>query len=247
MKLLIRLSGIVCLFFALVPLLLYGIFNTGVLLFFLASALSFLPAGCWHMLDPRIRRVLWLLFVLGAAAAAFLSFCMVRQAWGRRPERPTHVVVLGSKIIGTQPSLMLRRRLDVAAAYLKENPRALCVVSGGQGEDEVCPEAQVMAAYLSAQGVDENRILEEGASRSTRENLRFSREMLQAALGEQPEEVLIATDAFHQLRASIYAELSGMRAYALPSGTPWGLLPSYWVREWAGISKALLEMLRIRF
>ena len=52
------------------------------------------------------------------------------------------MVVLGCKVNGEEPSLMLRRRLECAMEYLAENPQADCVVSGGMGDNESYTEAQ---------------------------------------------------------------------------------------------------------
>ena len=59
-------------------------------------------------------------------------------------DAPEFVVVLGAQVQGDQPSLTLKKRLDLALEYLTGHPQASVVVSGGQGADE--PQAQKQTA-----------------------------------------------------------------------------------------------------
>ena len=61
-------------------------------------------------------------------------------------DAPEFVVVLGAQVQGDQPSLTLKKRLDLALEYLTGHPQASVVVSGGQGADEAYTEASVMAS-----------------------------------------------------------------------------------------------------
>ena len=54
------------------------------------------------------------------------------------------VIVLGCKTINGAPSYMLQARLDKAIEYLEENPSAVCIVTGGQGDDDIEAEADTM-------------------------------------------------------------------------------------------------------
>ena len=133
---------------------------------------------------------------------------------------------------------MLARRLEAARLYLEAHPDAPVVVSGGYEERAGTSEAAVMAAWLVERGIDPARIHLEDHSHSTEENLAFSAEII----GREglPRALAVATDGFHQYRAAIYARKNGLAAAALPAGTPWGLFPSYWVRDIFGNLKALI-------
>lgn len=230
-------AGMFCLIFSFIPLLGYGIFNVGVGSLLLAGALFIVLPCCWKKLSRRLRS--WIAFGawVGMLFVATISGLMVRQAWfNPPPDDALPVIVLGGKIYGDQPSRMLRYRLNAAADYLHEQPQAVCVVSGGQGPDESQSEASVMAAYLvNSGGIAPERIFLEDKSTNTRQNLQFSGQLLGGA-----QSVVIATDSFHQLRASIFAKAEGMTAHGLPSPTPWGLLPAYWVRDVLGVAFALV-------
>lgn len=220
-----------------VPLF-YRVLNTGSAVLLLAGLLILFLTLRWDRL-PRVLRVISAVCLcLGFAVSAVVSAFMVRQAWFRPPPRDgaLPVIVLGGRVYEHGPSLILSYRLNAAAAYLLENPQALCVVSGGRGEDEPEPEAEVMARYLiSKHGIDPARIIIEDKSSNTLENIRFSKALLDGR-----SSVVITTDSFHQLRASIYAKMEGLTSYSVSSFTPPGLFPAYWVRDMLGVLYALV-------
>ena len=153
---------------------------------------------------------------------------------------PEFVVVLGAQVQGDGPSLTLKKRLDLAYTYLTEHPNAEAVVSGGQGPDEAYTEASVMADYLTARGIDESRILREEKASDTRENLEFSRALVEP-LGVDTSRVLIITSDFHLCRAKFLARKLGMQAYGLASQTwPEILRLNYLLREVFAFVKAAL-------
>lgn len=165
--------------------------------------------------------------------AVFLSFLMVK-AQINEPEGNTTVIVLGCKVKGENPSRMLKYRLDKAYEYLSDNEDVICIVSGGQGEDEIMTEAECMYNYLVNKGIDKERIIKEDKSRNTQENIEFSKEIINEYSLSQ--NISVVTDGFHQYRASYIAKKCGFEnVYALCAHTKALYLPSYWVREWAAI------------
>ena len=168
--------------------------------------------------------------------AGYLSARMLIAAYDP-PEKPCTVVVLGCQVRGTNPSLMLRRRLDAACEYMEENPEVMCIVSGGQGKGEDISEAEAMKIYLTDKGISEERILMEDKSGNTAENIAFSGEIIeQEGLSD---EIVIVTDAFHQYRAEILAEKNGLTSYSRSCKTRTELIPTYWVREWFALVKEI--------
>lgn len=225
--------------FWLIPLLLYGNINVGTCILLVIGGICMIPVNVWHTWCMRIlwlRRLLLIVGCGGAACCLLLSCLIAHYAWFRPPppDAGAPIVVLGCKVIGDAPSLMLRRRLDIAVTYLQDHPHAVCVVSGGQGADEIYPEAQVMHAYLVDAGIEADRILPENRSRNTQENIAFSVALLRTQGKAEEGQIVIATDSYHQLRAGIYASKEGVSTAHLSASTPWGLLPAYWVREFAG-------------
>lgn len=234
----LRIIGAICLLAGAAPFAVYGILNTGTVAIFLLGVLLVMLPYLWKRLQskPKIRLVIGIITGIGLLFCISVSALMVWAGWFNPPptEGQTAVIVLGSKINGDKPSLMLQRRLDKAAEYLQSNTDAICVVSGGQGADEDYPEAVVMEKYLISRGVDKERILVEQQSTNTRQNIRLSCEMLDSNI----DNIVIATDGFHQLRAQVFAKSEGINSTGIPSLTPWGLLPSYWIREILGVSWA---------
>lgn len=240
-RLLLGAAALFCLFFGLIPPLIYGIVNSGVAVLLLSGGVLGAFAFFLPRMGHRPRLILLILLGMGLLAAGALSTRMARQAYHMPPpqEGEITVIVLGGKVNGDRPSLMLARRLYAAAAYLDRNPQATCVVSGGQGPDEEYPEALVMASYLEELGIDPRRIRQEDRSTNTWENISFSMELLE----DGSQRVAIATDGFHQLRASVYAKKAGVEeCFSLSAKTPWGLLPAYWVREWMGLPVAWMSV-----
>lgn len=165
--------------------------------------------------------------------ALFLSFLMIKAQFNE-PNGNTTVIVLGCKVKGENPSRMLKFRLDKAYDYLSENKDAVCIVSGGQGDDEIISEAECMYNYLVTKGIDRERIIKEDKSRNTQENIAFSKEIIKEY--SLSENISIVTDGFHQYRASYIAKNNGFEnVYSLCAHTKALYLPSYWVREWAAI------------
>ncbi|WP_322353888.1 YdcF family protein [Paratractidigestivibacter sp.] len=195
----------------------------------IAGAGLAVQTGAWAALPFAIRAAATA--VAAAAVVLFLSVdaVIMTHAAAAPPADLEEIIVLGAQVRpdGT-PSNVLRYRLDTAADYLRQNPRTRCIVSGGQGGNEPTTEAACMASYLREQGIDASRIVLEDRSRSTVENLRFSRGLL----ASPADRVGIVTNDFHAFRACRIAArqgLSGACGISAPSD-PW-YLPNNLLRE----------------
>ena len=150
-----------------------------------------------------------------------------------------YLVVLGCglKRDGT-PTPLLRGRLDLALSFDREQQsstgeKAVFVVSGGQGPDEIQSEAASMQGYLLQQGVEKDRILLEDRSSDTAENMRFSRELIDAAAPQA--DVAFFTTNYHVFRAGLKARQAGLRAVGMGAPTRWYFWPNAAVREFVGL------------
>ena len=111
---------------------------------------------------------------------------------------------------GGEPSILLQDRLDTALDYLEDHPEMTIVVSGGQGSNEPTSEAACMADYLEENGVDPDQIRLEDQSSNTKENLIYSRELLEEQGIDVGEEgVLVVSNGFHLTRSRMLAERFG--------------------------------------
>ena len=79
--------------------------------------------------------------------------CVVSHMHDKGEDGLDYIVVLGAQMRQNGPSVVLQYRLDEAIKYLNDNPDTICIVSGGQGYNEPCTEAQGMAEYLEKKGV----------------------------------------------------------------------------------------------
>lgn len=187
----------------------------------------------------RTRKVLkWLyrgifgIIALIAMLVIMESTCMIVAA-NKEPEPGATVVVLGCRVYGERASLSMVERLDAAYEYLTEHPESKCVLSGGKGNGENVTEAECMYRYLVNKGIDGTRLYREEASTTTRENLLFSKQLMDAQ-GLNPV-VAIATSEYHMYRAGMIADALDISWAAVPGKTAIWLFPTYYVRELYGI------------
>lgn len=159
-----------------------------------------------------------------------LTFFMINAAVKKPPKNVnTTAVILGCAVHGKNPSLMLKRRLDAALHYLEENPSANAILSGGKGSGEDISEAQCMFDYLTANGISKDRLYLEDRSKNTKENIQYSKEILQDI--QKSSDIVIITNEFHQYRAGILARNEGLNVYSINGKTVSYLLPTYYIRE----------------
>lgn len=174
--------------------------------------------------------------------AGFLVFILIEaviiHAGQNVPESGAeYLIVLGAKVNGTKPSLILRHRIEAAAEYLKENSGTIVVASGGKGMDEDISEAECIYRELTERGIAADRILLETRSVNTKENLVNSLELI----GTKEASVVLTTTDFHLFRSLRLAKKCG---YEHISGNPaksvWWLIPTNYTREFCAVIKEFL-------
>lgn len=151
------------------------------------------------------------------------------------------IIVLGACIRGVKITGSLKRRLDKAIVYLHDNPETMVIVSGGKGRGEDVTEALAMRRYLMECEVPEERIVMEDKSRTTEENLKFSKELLKR--GEK--KVGIVTNNFHIYRAVKLAKSIGYKkVYGITAGCDPILFLNYMVREFFAVLWLYIKLAR---
>lgn len=171
-----------------------------------------------------------------AVAALFVIFVVVEAAMGinffsLKKQSADYVIVLGAQVKGDKMSKSLEYRMEKALEYASVHPNTVIILSGGQGPGESVTEASVMYDYLKEHGVPEYQMIKEEKSRSTYENLAYSKILiaereeerralikeLMAASGylvppddEVTIRVGIVTSNFHVLRAKGIAKKLGL-------------------------------------
>lgn len=200
-------------------------------------------SNLWCHTGGKILLILASILIISGIIYIMVLTTFMIVAKSDKPKNPDAVIVLGCKVNGKTPSRMLRRRLDSAEKYLKENEDVICIVSGGKGDDEEISEAQAMKIYLEECGISSNRIVMEDRSVNTYENLENSLNLLD---GNQ-KEITIVTDGFHQYRAGYIAKNMGFDASAINAEMDFynvSLAPTYYVREWMAISNEYIKELK---
>ncbi|MDT8900591.1 YdcF family protein [Anaeroselena agilis] len=166
---------------------------------------------------PHWRR--WLLAVLLFAFAA-LELPVVAGGFLAKPAPADVMIVLGSRVFGTEPGPMLRLRLEEAVRLYRQGLAPTIIVSGARGEDEAVAEAFAMRDYLVKQGIPGERIFTEDGSYNTYQNLANSQAMM-AARGYR--RAIIVSNASHIHRSLVLARDLGLEASAAPAPMPDGL------------------------
>lgn len=137
-----------------------------------------------------------------------------------------YIIVLGAQVKESGPSVVLRYRLDRAVSYLKENDNTLVIVSGGKGINEPATEASVMKEYLINEGINEERIIIEDKSNTTKENLINSKKITR-----DNKSIGIVTNNFHMYRALLIGKKYKVKAVGIPSKSNSYYLPNNLLRE----------------
>lgn len=126
-------------------------------------------------------------------------------------------------------------RLWVAAQLYRAGKAPLILISGGNAAifgERAMPESRAAAMVLTQWGVPEGAILEEGRSQNTRENVAFSKSMLEARGAKR---ILLVTSAFHMPRAVAIFRRAGLDPFPVPTDYQTGWddkpLPLTWVPE----------------
>lgn len=154
--------------------------------------------------------------------------CMI-SACSKEPAENATVVVLGCKVNGDKPSLSLEERLVEAYAYLRDNPEAACIVTGGKGDDENISEAECMYRWLLDKRIEAERIYKEDRATSTKENILYAKEMIEE--NDLNSNIAVITSDYHTYRAEITAKEVGLGFGSSPSHTSIWIFPSFYIRE----------------
>ncbi len=255
----VRITGYICGIFIFVLFFSYFIrqfiFPEGVMpriLAILVSCASSFPLIIYPLLKKRLPRFAFALLCIYTALALFFCVTFVIHLWDTfffpEPDAGINeiddgavILVFGSKIQGDQPARPLAKRLDRAAEILLSRPDTFCIVSGGQGGDEIMPEAEVMKNYLVAKGIDSERIITETESHNTIENIANSSEILK--LMDYNGQVACVSTSFHMPRIKKLMSRAGfdnVLSFSADAPTPASLFFSL-IREYCSRAKILFE------
>lgn len=147
--------------------------------------------------------------------------------------RADAIVVLGAAQYRGRPSPVLRARLDHAVALFAQGFAPRLVLTGGIAEGDTASEAAVSRTYVMRAGVPDSAILLENDGRTTQQSLHAVARLLEA---RGLQRVILVSDPFHLLRASVVARRNGLAVRTSPTRADdaWGRLirqPGYFLAE----------------
>ena len=132
-----------------------------------------------------------------------------------------------------RPTKLLSNRIDKAIeVYEKCAEKPFIIPSGGQGADEVVSEAEAMRRYLVEHGIPDGRIILEDRSTTTEENVRFSKEIVDARGGGK---VALVSSNYHVYRCLRIAREEGLRCTGIGAKVALYFWPSALIREFVAI------------
>lgn len=161
----------------------------------------------WNRVPVGIKYVAGGILIASVIIFIVVEGCIISSFRAKGEPNLDYIIVLGAQVKENGPSAALKFRLDEAYDYLLENENTLCIVSGGQGYNEPCSEAQGMYDYLTERGVDGKRIIMEDKSTDTSENIDYSA----VFLDKENDRVGIVTNNFHVFRGVHLAKHKGIK------------------------------------
>ena len=181
--------------------------------------------------------------------------CGLRAVWQKPAKDKDFIIILGCgfRKDGSLTPL-LKGRVDRAVRFLREQSEetgktAVLIPSGGQGENEVMPEAEAMSRYLESEcGVPDSMILKEDQSKNTYQNMAFSKKIIEENSGKDTEpKVLFVTTNYHIFRSGVWATLAGLKTEGTGCKTKWWFWPNAFIRECIGLllNRIKVEVLQL--
>ena len=228
-----------------VVLIAAGKINFSTVVPFLLGIIFVIHGIFWHAIRDFISQSyglniiwhsLWILFFIWLITFGIFVRSLQQQIELSKQPLPqvAAVIVLGSGTVAGKPTPTLAKRLDAAVPIIKAQPQALVVTSGGIGFGRTRSEADIMATYLNAtHSVPLDRILQEGKSTSTQENLANSHFILNEQGIDLTAPIAIVTSDFHTIRAASIARHQGyQQPVMVASTTPLSVRYNAWFREY---------------
>lgn len=189
----------------------------------------------------KINQILWYILFFAAiiGLAVIITLMSIIYFKGKtKAENENVIIILGCRVKWDRPSLSLIKRVDTAYDFLIKNPKAIAILSGGQGKDEALSEAECMKKLLLEKGIEKSRLILEDKSTTTDENIAFSLKIINE-LGFD-KSAAIATSEYHQLRSAMICKRYGLKTNPQSSKTKLSILHVFLLREIFGIIKELI-------
>ena len=117
-----------------------------------------------------------------------------------KPIKSDCIIILGCSVYGKAPSPFLQERLMKGIKLFREGYAEHIIVSGGKGPGEDISEAEAMKKFILSKGLKEENIIIEDKSKTTMENLTFSKEKMKE---RNFNSAIIVSNKYHLKRVSL--------------------------------------------
>ena len=189
-----------------------------------------------HFLNILFVFIFYSYFIFGFAFTGFMLYSIL-YLFIPKKKHYDFIIIHGAGLLGGEKvTPLLKRRIDkaVEAYHKSKNSNIKIIASGGKGGDEKISEAQAITNYLLEEtDVPQDAIILEDQSRTTYENLLFSKE-LGEKLVDKPQ-FLFVTNDYHVFRTSTYARKLKMKGDGLGCRTAGYYIPSAFIREYVAL------------
>lgn len=229
--------GCLCIIGPLLSAMVYG-FTIGYSIPMITGILLIAISLWFKKLPKKLRKVLETLIIIDVCFfLAVTGVVITRGAKNTVNYTEDCAIVLGSGIRGETVLPTMQNRLDACLDYYRKNNRAIIVVSGGQGHNETISEAEAMKRYLVSHGVPVSQIVKEDKSHNTKENLSYSKKILDQRFGGNHYTVVCITSNYHIFRSEKIALKQNMDVHTYSAHVNWYLLPLAYIREFLSVLK----------
>ena len=173
-------------------------------------------------------------FYFSFLVLSFVVYSVFIQIIPRRTQFD-YIIIHGCGLSGGERlTKLLQNRVDKAiAVYQRCERKPIIIPSGGQGPDEKLSEAQAMKNYLVAQGIPAIHIVLEGRSATTRENLQYSKSIIDVRPGGK--KTALVSSNYHIYRCLCLAREVGLRCTGIGAKVALYYWPSALIREFVAV------------
>ena len=189
-----------------------------------------------HFLNLLFLFTTYSYFLFGFAFAGFMLYSIL-YLFIPKKKSYDFIIIHGAGLLdGERVPPLLKRRIDkaVQAYHNSKNSNIKIIASGGKGADEKISEAQAITNYLLEEtDVPQDAIILEDQSRTTYENLLFSKELGEKLVAKP--QFLFVTNDYHVFRTSTYARKLKMKGDGLGCRTAGYYIPSAFIREYVAL------------
>ncbi len=131
---------------------------------------------------------------------------------GSEIENADAILILGAGVWGSEPSPMLKDRLDTGIDLYKNKISEKIIVSGDHLREDY-DEVNVMKNYAIKNGVESSDVFMDHAGLSTYDSIYRAKEIFKA------KKIVIVTQKYHLYRAIYIANKLGLEAYGVSATT----------------------------